>query len=89
MINSQWRLNNYPLHSSDYGAKPELDRYESEGIDDEGDHAALDYEARREIERKMNQEDRARQQKGRRAGAFMDDNEYSEGDDDIARQLRL
>jgi len=29
-----------------------------------------------------------RVQKGRRAGAFMDDQEYSE-DDDIARQMRL
>lgn len=28
------------------------------------------------------------QQKGRRAGAFMDENEYSEGDD-LARQMRL
>ena len=38
---------------SDYQAKPELDRYEAEGIDDEGDHAELDYQARRDVERLM------------------------------------
>lgn len=27
----------------DYEAKPELDRYESEGIDDEGEHAEIGY----------------------------------------------
>jgi hypothetical protein len=37
----------------DYEAKPELDRYESEGIDDEGDHAEIAYQQRREIERQM------------------------------------
>ena len=72
----------------DYEAKPELDRYESEGIDDEGDQAELGYQQRREIERQMDQEARMRAQKGRRAGAFMDDEEYSE-DDEIARQMRL
>ena len=35
----------------DYEAKPELDRYESEGLDDEGDQAELGYEQRREVER--------------------------------------
>jgi hypothetical protein len=39
---------------SDYGAKPELDRYESEGIDDEGEHNEIDYEARRNAERELN-----------------------------------
>jgi len=57
----------------DYEAKPELDRYESDGIDDEGDHAELGYQQRRELERQMAQEERMRAQKGRRAGAFMDD----------------
>jgi hypothetical protein len=28
----------------DYEAKPELDQYESEGLDDEGDQAELGYE---------------------------------------------
>jgi len=37
----------------DYGAKPELDRYEAEGIDDDGEHAELGYQQRMEIERKM------------------------------------
>jgi hypothetical protein len=27
----------------DYQAKPELDRYESEGLDDDANHAELDY----------------------------------------------
>lgn len=36
----------------------------------------------------MDQEARARVQRGRRAGAFMDDDEYSE-QDDVARQIRM
>lgn len=68
----------------DYQAKPELDRYESEGLDDDGNHAELNYQQRREIERQMDQEARIRQQRGRRAGAFMDDDEYSENEE-IAR----
>ncbi len=65
-----------------------MDRYESEGLDDEGDHADMDYQQRREIERKIDQEERQRVHKGRRAGAFMEDDEFSENDD-IARQMRL
>ena len=38
---------------SDYGAKPELDNYEAEGLDDEGEHEELNYEQRRELERQM------------------------------------
>ncbi len=72
----------------DYEAKPELDRYESEGLDDEGEHAELGYEQRREVERQLDQETRMRARKGARAGAFMDDEEYSENDE-IARQMRL
>ena len=76
------------LLTSDYQEKPELDRYEADGLDDEGDHAELDYQQRREIERNMDQDARMRQQRGRRAGAFMDDNEYSENEE-IARQMRM
>ncbi len=76
------------LITSDYQEKPELDRYEADGLDDEGDHAELDYQQRREIERNMDQDARMRQQRGRRAGAFMDDNEYSENEE-IARQMRM
>jgi hypothetical protein len=65
-----------------------LDRYESEGLDDEANQAELNYQQRREIERQMDQEARTRQIRGRRAGAFMDDdegiNEYSENEE-IAR----
>ena len=71
----------------DYEAKPELDKYESEGLDDEGDHDEIDYQARRELERKMDQEAKLRAHKGRRAGAFMNDDEYSETDE-LARQMR-
>jgi len=31
------------LFIRDYQAKPELDRYESEGLDDEGNQAELNY----------------------------------------------
>lgn len=72
----------------DYEAKPELDRYESEGLDDEGDQAELGYEQRREVERQLDQEKRLRARKGGRAGAFLEDEEYSENDE-IARQMRL
>jgi DNA replication licensing factor MCM2 len=72
----------------DYQQKPELDKYESEGLDDDGDHANLNYEERRELEKRMDLEARAKAQRGRRAGAFMDDDEYSEADD-VARQMRL
>jgi hypothetical protein len=41
------------LFCRDYEPKPELDKYESEGLDDDGDNQELDYNARREIERKM------------------------------------
>jgi Mini-chromosome maintenance protein 2 len=44
----------------DYGDKPELDNYEAEGLDDEGDHAELNYQERREIERKMDVEAKSR-----------------------------
>jgi hypothetical protein len=36
----------------------------------------------------MDQDAKMRQQRGRRAGAFMDDNEYSENEK-IARQMRM
>jgi len=72
----------------DYEEKPELDRYESEGLDDEGDQAELGYEQRREVERQLDQEKRLRARKGGRAGAFLEDEEYSENDE-IARQMRL
>ena len=77
------------MNISDYQAKPELDQYEADGIDDDGEHQQIDYRERMELERKMNQEERMRQLKGRRAGAFMDDEEYSDGDMDIARQMRM
>ena len=48
------------LLTSDYQEKPELDRYEADGLDDEGDHAELDYQQRREIERNMDQDARMR-----------------------------
>lgn len=63
--NSKYRFYAREFHHNhcdfrDYQAKPELDRYEQEGIDDEGDHAELDYQQRREIERKMELEARQR-----------------------------
>jgi hypothetical protein len=76
------------MRCRDYDAKPELDRYESEGLDDEGDQAELGYEQRREVERQLDQEKRLRARKGGRAGAFLEDEEYSENDE-IARQMRL
>ena len=65
---------------SDYGHKPELDRYENEGIDDE-EQKELDFQTRREAERELNQRERLMNRGGRRIpGALLDEelNEYSE-----------
>ncbi len=70
-------------------AKPELDKYDNEGIDDESQDE-MDYETRRELNKKMDLEERMRQKgKGRMPVALLGDdlNEYS-GDDDINRQIR-
>jgi hypothetical protein len=48
------------LLTSDYENKPELDKYEAEGIDDEGEHNELDYQARVDIEKRMDQEEKYR-----------------------------
>lgn len=57
-------------------------------MDDDGDHQELDYNARRDVERKMDQEARQRAHQGRRAGAFMNDDEFSEADQ-LAREMRF
>lgn len=67
---------------NDYEAKPELDRYEEIGLDDEGDYDALGYEERMEVDRKLGQQDflRRMQDEGRRIpGALI--GEYDAEDD--------
>ena len=45
---------------SDYEHRPELDRYEHEGLDDRDDLQELSYGQRREVEAQLNREDRMR-----------------------------
>ena len=62
----------------DYLPKPELDRYENEGIDDE-EQEIIDAETRRQAERAMDQQNRIMQRTTvRQAAAFMSDGEYSD-----------
>jgi hypothetical protein len=62
----------------DYEARPELDRYEMDGIDDE-EQAILDIETRRQAELEIERQRRNAQRVERRPAAFMSDGEYSEG----------
>jgi DNA replication licensing factor MCM2 len=75
---------------SDYQAKPELDRYEQDGLDDENQEE-LSYNARRDVNMQLDEEDRLlARSKGRVPGALQDDfdnNEYSENG--VAQQLRM
>jgi DNA replication licensing factor MCM2 len=48
----------------------------------------MDFETRRLAEQQMAMQDKLRTHKGRRAGAFMEDDEYSE-QDEVARQIRM
>lgn len=74
----------------DYEKKDELDRYEQDGIDDE-DQEELDFQARRNAERELDQDQKMRvRNKSRMPGAFFDEEiggEYSE--DELGRTLRL
>ena len=86
-----WKSNeNVFILFRDYQAKDALDKYESQGIDDEEEQKELNYQQRREIEKKMDQEQRVQKIKAKRMpGAFIDDDEYSDQDDNVARQMRL
>ena len=59
-------------------AKPELDRYEADGIDD-AEQSIIDAETRRQAEQQMEQQARAQERtKIRQPAAFMSDQEYSD-----------
>lgn len=58
----------------DYEARPELDIYEAQGIDDLVGADELSQEGRMEVDRRLDQEERLRQNmQGRRPGALLDD----------------
>ena len=69
----------------DYEARPELDNYEMDGLD-EDDQQELSMNARMNIDNRLEQEDRLRQL-GRRPGALMDE-EFDEEDEVLHNQIR-
>jgi DNA replication licensing factor MCM2 len=62
----------------DYEARPELDNYEMDGLD-EDDQNELSMNQRMNVDKRLEQEDRLRQL-GRRPGALMDE-EFDEDDE--------
>jgi DNA replication licensing factor MCM2 len=62
----------------DYEERPELDRYEMDGLDDD-DQNELSMGERMQVDKRLDQEERMRQL-GRRPGALMDE-EYDEDDE--------
>lgn len=62
----------------DYEARPELDRYENDGIDD-SEQEMIDIETRRQAELAMERQNRNTSRLARQPAAFMSDGEYSEG----------
>jgi DNA replication licensing factor MCM2 len=69
----------------DYEERPELDRYEEDGLDDD-DQNELSLEGRMQVDKRLDQEARMRQL-GRRPGALMDE-EYEEDDEMLQNQIR-
>lgn len=72
----------------DYEHRPELDRYEAAGLDDDIlAQNELSHEGRLEVERRMDQDERLKQNmKGRRPGALMDEDDDEE--DLVNQQIR-
>jgi hypothetical protein len=74
------KLINFKQLFRDYEARPELDRYENDGIDDDSEQAIIDQETRRQAELAMERQNRnANNRIARQPAAFMSDGEYSEG----------
>jgi DNA replication licensing factor MCM2 len=72
---------------SDYEAKPELDKYEQDGLDDD-EQDELGYRERRAADIQMNQQyQRENKMKSRRPGAFNDE-DYDENDV-VMREMRM
>lgn len=69
----------------DYEARPELDRYEMDGID-EDDQQELSMNERMNVDRRLDQEERMRQL-GRRPGALIEE-EFDEEDEVLHNQIR-
>lgn len=66
----------------DYEARPELDRYENDGLDNE-DQNELDFLGRQAVEQQLNYEEhKGNQRRARIPGAFMDD-EYDDDQDEV------
>jgi hypothetical protein len=73
------KLINFKQLFRDYEARPELDRYENDGIDDDSEQAIIDQETRRQAELAMERQNRNTNRIARQPAAFMSDGEYSEG----------
>jgi hypothetical protein len=71
---------------ADYEARPELDRYEDRGIDNQIIQNELSLDGRREVEERLEREERFRMA-GRRPGAFIDD-EYEEDQDEVMAAMK-
>jgi DNA replication licensing factor MCM2 len=69
----------------DYEARPELDRYDMEGLD-EDDQRELSMTGRMQVDQQLNREERM-QQIGRRPGALMHE-EFDDEDEDMHNQIR-
>ena len=75
---------------ADYVAKPGMDAYDDDQIDD-NEQRELSYEARQEVDRRLNQEDRLREMAntGRRVpGAFAEDIDIDDDHEEMQARLR-
>ena len=59
-------------YAADYEARPELDQYEAEGLDEDEEHEEIDPQARARAEARMAKRDRESRIKGGREGRAMD-----------------
>jgi hypothetical protein len=72
----------------DYEARPELDRYDDVGIDDQAGHDELSLNQRLDVDQRLEREGRMRAaMQGRRAAALVDD-EYDDDEDLLNNEMR-
>lgn len=72
---------------ADYQAKPEMDRYENQGIDDDNDLNELSVQGRMLVDEDLLRREQQQKYGNRRAGAFAND-EYDEDDEERMAHMK-
>ena len=74
----------------DYEARPELDQYENNGLDDQEDYEDMDFNTRRQAEKELDMQAKTRVRGRERVpGAFLDDDDEGQlSDEQLNREMR-